>query len=89
MARKRADPGRHTVSGQLRHVIESRGMTPTEPGRLAGGDPTVIARFVAGEREIRNGTLDRLAGALGLRLVEVARPKSRPRSVARTAEKTP
>jgi transcriptional regulator with XRE-family HTH domain len=60
-------------------VIESRGQTHTELGKLSGVDPTVIARFVAGEREIRNGTFDRIAAALGLRLVEVARPKGRGR----------
>jgi plasmid maintenance system antidote protein VapI len=77
MAKKTGDPARHTVSGQLRDVIESRDLTHTELGRLSGVDPTVISRFVAGEREIRNGTFDRIATALGLRLVEVARPKGR------------
>jgi ribosome-binding protein aMBF1 (putative translation factor) len=78
MAKKQADPARYTVSGQLRDVIESRGLdglTHTELGRLSGVDPTVIARFVAGDREIRNGTFDKLAAGLGLRLVEVATAK--------------
>ncbi len=80
-AKKTADgPGKHTVSGQLRDVIESRGLTPTELGQLAGVDPTVIARFVSGEREVRNGTFDKIASALGLRLVEVARPKGKARA---------
>ena len=82
MAKTRADPARHTVSGQLRDVIESRGLdglTHTELGRISGVDPTVIARFVAGEREIRNGTFDKLATGLGLRLVEVrtSKPKAK------------
>lgn len=76
MAKKTAAPKvRHTLSSQVRDVIESRGLTHTELGRLAGVDPTVIGRFASGEREIRTGTLDKIANALGLRLVEVARPQ--------------
>jgi transcriptional regulator with XRE-family HTH domain len=86
MAKKLVDPSRHTVSGQLRDVIESRGQTHTELGKLSGVDPTVISRFVSGEREIRNGTFDRLAAALGLRLVEVARPKGRGQAASSTAK---
>jgi transcriptional regulator with XRE-family HTH domain len=79
MAPKSADLSRHTVSGQLRDVIESRGLTPTELGRLSDVDLTVISRFLAGEREIRNGTFDKLATALGLCLIEVARLRRRGR----------
>jgi transcriptional regulator with XRE-family HTH domain len=86
MAPKSADLSRHTVSGRLRDVIESRGLTPTELGRLSGVDPTVISRFLAGEREIRNGTFDKLATALGLRLVEVARLKGRSRSASQATK---
>ena len=83
MAKKAADgPSKHTVSGQLRDVIGSRGLTHTELGQLSGVDPTVIARFVSGEREVRNGTFDKIASALGLRLVEVA--VARPKGKAKT-----
>ena len=58
-------------------AIGSRGLTPTELGQLAGVDPTVIARFVAGEREVRTGTLEKILAALDLRVVEVAPPKGR------------
>jgi transcriptional regulator with XRE-family HTH domain len=75
MTPKSADLPRHTVSSQLRDVIESSGLTPTELGRLSGVDSTVISRFFSGEREIRNGTFDKPAAALGLRLVEGAAPK--------------
>jgi hypothetical protein len=43
----------------------------------------MVARFVSGERDIRLATLDRIAAALGLRLVEVGRSKARvPRPAA-------
>lgn len=65
--------GRHSLSVQLRDVIESRGLGPAELARDSGVDARVIGRFVAGERTITLETADRLAAALGLRLVEVAR----------------
>jgi transcriptional regulator with XRE-family HTH domain len=68
---------KHTLSGQIRDVIESRGLTLAELGKLAEVDPTVIGRFLSGEREIRSGTLDKIAVAMGLRIVEVAKPASK------------
>jgi transcriptional regulator with XRE-family HTH domain len=74
---------RHTVSQQLRDVIDSRGLTPYAVAKLADVDPGVIARFASGQRDIRLQTLDRIAAALGLRLVEVGRSKARvPRPAA-------
>ena len=49
------------------------GLTAYAVGRMAGVDPGVVKRFLTGERDIRMETADRLAAALGLRLVEVAR----------------
>lgn len=79
---KKAAPreaSKHTLSRSLRDVIESRGLTAYALGKESGVDPTVIGRFLAGERDLRLGTADRLAAALGLRLVEVARPGGRGR----------
>ena len=74
------DPGRHALSNQLREVIGSRGLTAYGLGKEAGVDPGVIQRFLNRERDVRLETVDRLAAALGLRLVEVARRgKGRPR----------
>jgi transcriptional regulator with XRE-family HTH domain len=80
-AKKSADApkARHTLSGQIRDVIESRGLTLAELGKLADVDPTVIGRFLSGERDLRLATADKIAAALGLRLVEVASPKGRVR----------
>jgi transcriptional regulator with XRE-family HTH domain len=57
----------------LREIIEARGLTAYAAGRLADVDPGVVSRFMTGERDIRMDTADRLASALGLRLVELAR----------------
>lgn len=70
-------PARHALPAQLREIIASRGLTPTELGQASGVDPTVIARFVAGERDLRLETAGKIAAALGLRLVEVARSRGR------------
>ena len=66
-------PSKHTLSYQLREIIEARGLTAYAVARLAGVDPGVVSRFLTGARDIRMETADKLASALGLRLVEVAR----------------
>ena len=77
MAKKTAPApkARYTLSGQLRDVIESRGLTLAELGKLADVDPTIIGRFLSGERDLRLATADKIATAFGLRLVEVAGSK--------------
>ncbi len=70
---------RHSLSNQIREVIASRQITAYALGRDSGVDATVIARFMAQERDIRLETADKLAAALGLRLVEVAMPKPKGR----------
>ncbi len=87
MAKKQPAPrvDKHTLSYQLREIIASRGLTAYALGQEAGVDATVVGRFLSGERDLRLGTADRLAAALGLRLVEVARPgkgRGRPRGPA-------
>ena len=85
MAKKDAAKSRPTLSSQVRDVIESRGLTLAELGQLSDVDPTVIGRFLSGEREVRSRTLDKLAAALDLRLVEVAPAKGRsPRASTRS-----
>jgi transcriptional regulator with XRE-family HTH domain len=67
---------RHAISNQLRDIIDSRGLTGHAVGKLAGVDPGVVKRFLTGVRDVRLETVDRLAAALGLRLVEVGRRPS-------------
>jgi len=64
-------PGKHGLRYQLREIVEARGLTAYALARRAGVDPGVVSRFLTGERDIRLETADRLAAALGLRLVEV------------------
>src|SRR4051794_35247457 len=76
----RPAPSKHSVSYQLRELIEARGLTAYGVGRLADVDPGVISRFLRNERTITLDTLDQIAEAMGLRLVEVAaRGRGRPR----------
>jgi transcriptional regulator with XRE-family HTH domain len=79
---RRVVPGRHALSPQLPDVIDSRGLTPYAVAKEAGIDPGRVARFVSGERDLRLATVDRIAAALGLRLVEVGRAKGRVRGRA-------
>jgi transcriptional regulator with XRE-family HTH domain len=72
----------YSVSARIREVIRSRGLTPYGVAKLADIDPGTFARFVSGERDLRLATVDRIAAALGLRLVEVGRAKGRVRGRA-------
>jgi transcriptional regulator with XRE-family HTH domain len=64
---------RHTLSYQLRELIDARGLSAYGVGQLAGVDAGVVQRFLTGKRDIRLETADQIAAALGLRLVEVAK----------------
>jgi transcriptional regulator with XRE-family HTH domain len=64
-----------TISDQLREILRSRGLSAYQLGELAGVNRSVITRFTAGE-DLKLSTVDRLAGALGLRLTEVATRRS-------------
>jgi transcriptional regulator with XRE-family HTH domain len=79
---RRITLGRHTLSQQLRDVIDSRGLTAYAVAKAADIDPGMVARFVSDERDLRLATVDRVAAALGLRLVEVGRAKGRVRGRA-------
>jgi DNA-binding phage protein len=85
-ARAAQAPDRHSLSGQLRHVIAARRLTAYAVARDAGVDVRLVQRFLDGERDIKLATADKIARALGLRLVEVASRKAtaraRPHTVA-------
>lgn len=86
---RRRPSDRHSLSAQLLDVIAARGVIPANLARDAGVNATMIRRFVAGERDVTLGTADRLASALGLRLVEVGRGKARARPARGTSSTTP
>jgi len=66
---------RNTLSYRLAEVIERRGLTAYAVGQLADVDPGQVSRFLRGQRDLRLGTADKLAVALGLCLVEAGRPR--------------
>lgn len=74
-AKKRPpDRGRAAaVSDHLRAVITARGDTPSSVARAADVAPSVLTRFMNGERGLTLDTFDRITTALGLRLVETGR----------------
>jgi transcriptional regulator with XRE-family HTH domain len=59
-----------TMTETIREMIRARGLTTYRVGKSAGMTPTVVARFLSGERDLKGATLDKLAAALGLALVE-------------------
>jgi hypothetical protein len=77
-------PDRRTISHQLREAVLADGRTAYALGQAAGIDPGVIQRFLNQERGLTLDTVDRLALALNLRLLEVARStgRGRPRKTA-------
>jgi transcriptional regulator with XRE-family HTH domain len=71
---------RATLSGQIRRIIEDRGLTPTEVAELAKVDRAAVSRFLAGKRGLTLATADKIAGALYLRVIEDKPPRGRRRS---------
>lgn len=57
------------LTEQLRAVIRSRRLTAYRVGKMTGVQPQVIQRFLDG-RDLYGATIDRLAAALGLTLIE-------------------
>ena len=58
----------NTISGQLEAAIGASGLTHYAIGKAAGVSSGMIRRFMAGERDMRLETVDKIAAALGLRL---------------------
>src|SRR3954453_23925447 len=67
-----------SLSNRLREIIRARGMTAYGLAKDADIDPGVVQRFVTGRRDVRLETADKIASALGLRLVEAGRGGARP-----------
>jgi hypothetical protein len=57
-----------TISGQLNADIVASGLTHYAIGKAAGVSSGMILRFMAGERDLRLGTVERVAATLGLHL---------------------
>jgi len=86
-AGRAAGPNKHTLSYQLREIIDARGLCAYAVAKLAEIDPGILSRFLSGARDIRLATADRIAAALGLRLVEVGKVRrGRPARAVETAD---
>jgi hypothetical protein len=60
------------ISDQLAALIREAGRLPIDLARDAGVAPSVLTRFLRGERGLSSESIDRIADALGgLRLVRV------------------
>jgi transcriptional regulator with XRE-family HTH domain len=64
------------ISGQLREIIHRRGLTAFSIARDAGLEPSVVSRFLSRERGLTLASLDAIADAIGLRLVEKGRGRA-------------
>jgi plasmid maintenance system antidote protein VapI len=63
------DKARPTIiESALRSAISRSGLTHYKLGQLAGVAPSMIDRFVSGERDLRLSTAARIAEALGMEL---------------------
>ncbi len=66
-------PGAASASEQLRTVVAGRRLSPYAVSKLADLSPSVVTRFLKGERSLSLVSFDRIFLALGLRLAEPAR----------------
>lgn len=63
-------PNRESFSDQLRRIIAESGISRNQICKAANIDPSQLHRFVHGNGRLTNDTIDRLASALSLRLVQ-------------------
>lgn len=82
---KKAAPRRRagTFSDSIREAI-GRQPSAAHVARLAGISPSVVLRFLAYQRGLTTDTLDKLADALGLRVVETRRTRTASRTATTT-----
>ncbi len=58
-----------SLSDAVKQAIRQSDMTIYQIAKRAGISQIMISRFLSGERDIRLGTADKLANALGLKLI--------------------
>jgi transcriptional regulator with XRE-family HTH domain len=69
--RRKGSTNPHSLSEQLRTIIRSRGLSAYKLGRDAKVDRSIVTRFLNREGSLSLESLDQIAAALRLRLVEV------------------
>jgi transcriptional regulator with XRE-family HTH domain len=67
-ASKPRKPGKNSLTEMLKTSLRSSGRSFYQIAKESGVSPIVITRFLAGKRDIRMATADKLAGVLGLKL---------------------
>lgn len=70
MAKKRTEDEPKTISDQLRGFIRDSGIPRNQLCKMTGMDPSHLHRFFHGAGALTNHTFDKLAAALGLKLVK-------------------
>src|SRR4051812_42961570 len=63
-----------TVSGVLRETIREKGLTAYAAAKKSGVSVDAVQRFLKDERGLTLGTVDKLAGSLGLTLCPDDKP---------------
>lgn len=66
-------------SDQLAAMIRASGMTPAALAAASGVAPSILSRFLRGQRGLNSDTIDRLAAALGGIRLETTRARGRTR----------
>jgi DNA-binding phage protein len=70
MPKKRTKTEATTISDQLRGFIRDSGIPRNQLCKTTGMDPSHLHRFFHGTGALTNHTMDKLAAALGLKLVK-------------------
>lgn len=63
------EPLSDSLSRALKQAIRESDMSTYQIAKRAGISQIIISRFLSGERDIRLATADKLANALGLKLI--------------------
>lgn len=70
-----ANASRDSIANRIRSAIADRRLSVSSVAAAAGVDRRLLGRFLAGQRDILLANADRLAHALGLKLVEASTRK--------------
>ena len=92
MPAKRLSPAineKHLLSVRLKAAVEDSGLSLFAISKRAGLNHSILERFVKGQRDLKLASADKLAAALGLRLVEPVRQARRPRSAGAGERSSP
>ena len=81
----RRKPRNDTITGQIRAIIDSRRLTAYSVATDAGINPSILSRFLTGERTMSADSIDAVCATLGLKLTETRRGRGSTRRDIATA----